>query len=140
MGLLDHRKVWDLEVDAPPARCLDEFAAAFGGKGGGAFMRSEWKVRRHGATKAEAVYGGRAGVAAAAAVMSRRSASEEAAARGSEVTIEVVPADGGGSLCRMYLSSRAVVWIWFTADARFIRSAMRSARLRLVALGPAAVD
>ena len=145
MGFLDHRRKWQFRVSAPPEQCVAKFIEAFSESARITVMgrptlnkvKANWSIHRR-PNGAVAIYGGRAGVLAAiGAGASKFQANEQEAARGSEVTFEIDEIGNGYTVCAMWLSSRGMMNVGTTADARFIRPYMTAVETHLRALDPA---
>jgi hypothetical protein len=139
MGMLDHRRTWQYEVNAAPEQCISAFIRAFSGSGG-LMAKANWGLKQtH--SGAIAVYKGRKGIGALGGILSQTSAHEADTALGSEVTFEVTGSDGGRTACSMWLSSQGRAGIaglvGSTADGRFIRPYMQAVQKELAAIDPA---
>jgi hypothetical protein len=139
MGLLDHRRTWQYDVDAPPTECVNAFERAFSARVS-LLVKAHWGVRRTD-TGAVAVYKGRGGLGAASTILSKTSALEHDTALGSEVTFDTERRADARTVCTMWLSSsgRAGVagLLGVTSDARFIRPYMQAVAREMRTLDPA---
>ena len=126
MGILDHARTWHIRTSAAPTDCVRAVAECLGGRN--SWVRgSSWNVTMsgdNGTRTAVASYRGRTGIANAVTALSSRSQSEHDAALGSELTFVATAGRDGTTTCSMAMTQTAKVWLFFTADARFFRSAM----------------
>ncbi len=126
MGIMDHTRTWHFETNASPADCVGVFADCLGARNG-AIMGSRWNIETSGgddALKAVATYEGRAGVIGAVSMVSARAHLEQAAALGSQMTFTATARADGTTTCTMAMTRVSKMYLFFTADARFFRSAM----------------
>ncbi|GAA2600419.1 hypothetical protein GCM10010399_34050 [Dactylosporangium fulvum] len=134
MGLLDHNRTWRIATNASPADCVRVFADCLNGRNA-SLLGSRWRVStseaKSGRRTAVAFYEGRTGVVGLMSAMSQRASAEQDAARGSELTFTATPGRDGSTTCTMEMTQVTKVYLVFTADARFFRSAMRRVARRL---------
>jgi hypothetical protein len=138
MGIFDHARTWQIGTTAAPQDCVRVFADSLSGRNG-ALMGSAWRVRTtNGEADASAVatYEGRAGVAGVLTSLSERSQHEHSAAVGSRLTFSARRGQDGQTICTMAMTETTKVWLLFTADARFFRSAMNRVARQLRAHDP----
>jgi hypothetical protein len=137
MGMLDHQRTWTIDTSLSPEECVTAFVDALTGKNI-SLMGTKWKVHRTGAGQAVATYQGRSGVMAGVTAMSSRASSEQDAAIGSTMAFSAAQR-GGRTRCEMQMTSVGKIMLFFTADARFFRSAMNRVEGQLRALDRAMV-
>jgi hypothetical protein len=137
MGILDHQRTWHFETVAGTDECEAAFAAALSGKSELSLKKARWSMARQGDSFI-ATYQGRAGMLKAATFLSRRATQEENAAVGSQLTFQIhaSEADGRRTACSMWLNRVSTMWIFFTADARFLRGYMNEVARRFRRLDP----
>lgn len=140
MGLFDHLRTWEFETSASPEACVDAFTAGLT-KGGPQLLGSRWSVSRSmaadGGLHAVGSYEGRRGVAGVATAFSTRATNEQEAAIGSTLALQVSGAASGGRVrATMAMTRTAKVFLFFTADARFFRSAMNRVARTMRATDP----
>ena len=141
MGLLDHRRQWNFELDAKSQQCIEAFERAFTGRAS-PFRGAKWDLSHDGGG-AVAVYRGRSGLDALLVLLSSTASHEQETALGSEVKFVAEPSTPEGSAktqCSMWLSQSGRAGIsgalGATADARFIRPYMQSVGRELLGLDP----
>ncbi len=138
MGILDHRKTWQFETSARGDACVDAFCKAMTEKPALSLFLARWAISRQ-SDAVIATYQGRGGVLKVVTPMSRQASAEEEAAAGSQLTFRVEAGNGSGAhtRCSMWLSRSGSYLLFFTPDARFIRSHMHEVERRLRQADPA---
>ncbi len=137
MGILDHKKTWRFETSATGDACVDAFCKAMTDKPALSLFLARWTISRQGGA-AVATYQGRGGVLKVTTAISRHATAEETAAVGSQLTFQVEVGNGTGARtsCSMWLSRAGSYLLFFTPDARFIRSHMHEVERRLRQVDP----
>jgi hypothetical protein len=133
MGVTDHKRTWHVETSAAPDDCVRAFVDSLTGSTG-LLLGSRWQVvpsGGDGSRSAVATYQGRAGLIGAVTALSRRAAREEALAVGSQLSFTATAGPTGTTTCTMGMTRVAQVMLFFIADARFFRAAMKRVVRRL---------
>lgn len=142
MGIFDHRRTWQFETSASPKECLNAFVSSLNG-GGIRLYRSHWKVSTSptsdGGSEAVGRYAGRGGAIGLVGLLSTVSTNEQEAAIGSTLAFRVVPSTGGKARVTMAMTQTSQMLLFFTADARFFRSAMNRVARAMRANDPSLV-
>ncbi len=147
MGLLDHQKTWHFSIRATKEQCLQAFEQVLSNPGF-KLLAAKWSVNQSVISVVQgesawpasiATYEGRGGVVGVStALMGGRARDEEQNAVGSQITFAVNPKGANGRTeCSMWLSKHGTHVVFFTPDARFLRSSMHDVEKHLRTLDPA---